>query len=120
MKAYYIPEDDIQSRMVSDVAVDYGLTRQQMAAMLGVSDKTFYNILKSPGLDPNQADRFTFMKNILDEGSQTFNGVENFRDWLHTSQPTLDGHKPVDMLSSLNGAQEVLAAITRIKYGIFA
>jgi putative toxin-antitoxin system antitoxin component (TIGR02293 family) len=116
----YGPPPELPPMVLNEAAVEYSLSRQQMAAMLGVSDKTFYNILKSNTLESQQADRFLFMKNILDEGRATFNGPENFRGWLHSEQSVLGSKKPVDLLASLNGAQEVLATITRIKHGIFA
>lgn len=118
MKPYDILE--IEPSVVAETAMDYGLTKQQMAALLGVSEKTFYNMMKADSLDPQQSDRFTFMKNILQEGRYTFGSASNFRDWLHTEQPTLGGLAPISMMASLNGAQEVLAALLRIRHGIFA
>jgi len=118
MKTYEIPE--VESTSVAEAALDYGLTKQQMAGLLGISEKTFYNMMKADTLDAQQSDRFIFINNILQEGRYTFGSTSNFRDWLHTEQPTLGGQAPIDMMASLNGAQEVLSAIVRIRHGIFA
>ena len=119
MGNYKIP-DDIGITIVQEAQIEYGMSKQSMAKLLGVSDKTYYNLMKAPALDKNQSDRFTYIQNILKEGASTFNGSDNFRDWIHTEQPTLDGVKPIDMLTSITGAQEVLIAISHIKHGIFA
>jgi len=111
--------NDIKASKVEEAAVIYGINRAQMATLLGVSEKTYYNLMKSETLDKNQGDRFTFIQNILEEGVQTFGDSSNLKDWLNTEQPTMGGQKPVVMMSTINGAQDVLAAITRIKHGIF-
>jgi uncharacterized protein (DUF2384 family) len=118
MKSYSIPE--VVPTLVSDVAIDYGITKQQMAALLGVSEKTFYNLMKADHLDTQQSDRFTFIQNILNEGKYTFGDVTNFRDWLHTEQSIFEGATPISHMYSLNGAQQVLASMIRIRQGIFA
>ncbi|MEQ9232045.1 MAG: DUF2384 domain-containing protein [Cyclobacteriaceae bacterium] len=111
--------DPLSARMVSEVAIEYGMTKLEMATLLGVSEKTYYNLMKS-SLDAHQGDRFSYMHNILEEGKHTFNGLSNFKDWLHTEQSTFGGATPLQKMSSLVGAQEVLAEMTKIKHGIFA
>lgn len=112
--------DTIKSTAVKEAVTTYGINRAQMASLLGISEKTYYNMMKSATLDKNQGDRFTFISNILEEGQITFNGHSNFKGWLNSEQPTLGGITPIEMMSTINGAQEVQAAITRIKHGIFA
>ncbi|MEQ9425172.1 MAG: DUF2384 domain-containing protein [Cyclobacteriaceae bacterium] len=114
----YIVKDSPPS-IVKEAAVTYGFSNSQMAELLGVSDKTYYNMMKSKTLDTNQGDRFNFINDILNEGEEAFGSRENFKDWLHSTQPTLNGHTPIKMMATLTGAQEVLATLTRIKYGIF-
>lgn len=113
-------DDPLSASMVNEAAVEYGMTKQEMATLLGVSEKTYYNLMKSPTLDAHQGDRFSYMHSILEEGKHTFNGLSNFKDWLHTEQSTFGGATPLQKMSSLVGAQEVLAEMTKIKHGIFA
>jgi len=119
MRNYEKP-NDIGIGLVLEAQAEYGMSKQSMAKVLGVSDKTFYNLMKLDTLDKNQSDRFTYIQNILKEGTSTFNGSDNFRDWMHTEQPTLGGVKPIDMMASITGAHQVLMAISSIKHGIFA
>ena len=119
MGNYEIP-DEINVSVVQEAQTTYNVSKQGMAKLLGISNKSYYNLMKTTTLDKNQSDRFTYIQNILQEGSVTFNGSSNFREWLHTEQPTLNGAKPIDMLASITGAHRVLVAITSIKHGIFA
>ncbi|MCP4458092.1 MAG: DUF2384 domain-containing protein [Cytophagales bacterium] len=119
MGNYEIP-DAIDVSVVQEAQVTYNVSKQGMAKLLGISNKTYYNLMKTTTLDKNQSDRFTYIQNILKEGASTFNGSDNFREWLHTEQPTLSGAKPLDMLATITGAHEVLVAVSRIKHGIFA
>lgn len=112
--------EDNDPAMLQEAAAEYGLSNHEMARLLGISDKTFYNLMKADKLDLNQSDRFQFVSSILKEGRHAFMGISNFKDWLHSEQVTLGGATPVSKLSTLMGAQEVLAVITRIKHGIFA
>ena len=119
MKNYEMPKA-INVSVVREAQTAYNLSKQGMAKLLGISEKSYYNLMKATALDKNQSDRFTYVQNILKEGSITFNGSSNFREWIHTEQPTLNGIKPIDMLSSITGAHQVLIAIHHIKHGIFA
>lgn len=112
--------ENVNADSVSEAAANYGLSKQDMATLLGISDKTYYNMMKSQTLDNGQSDRFNFINDILSEGINTFNGLTNFKDWLHTEQSTLGGVTPLSKMSSLVGAQEILVEMTRIKHGIFA
>ncbi len=111
--------NSIKSSTVKEAITNYGISRAEMASLLGISEKTFYNMMRSAKLDKNQGDRFIFINKILEEGRITFRGNSNFKDWLKSEQPTLGGFTPIDMMSTINGAQEVQAAIVRIKHGIF-
>lgn len=113
-------EVTIQSKEVNEAAAEYGMSRQDMASLLGISDKTYYNLMKAGKLDLNQSDRFNFIHDILEEGKHTFNGLANFKDWLHTEQSSLGGHTPLAKMATLVGAQEVLSEMIRTRHGIFA
>ncbi len=110
----------VETSKVAEEAVAYGIPKSDMASMLGVSDKTFYNIMQKTYLDRERSDRFHFLHQVLESGKDTFGSEEGFTSWMNTPQPTLDGHKPLDMLSSITGANQVLQMLGRIKHGITA
>lgn len=117
-EAYNI--EDTSPLSVQEAATSYGMTKDHMAAMLGVSEKTYYNMMQKPLLDKERSDRFQFISQILESGEEAFGAKLNFSKWLKTPQPTLDGYIPIDMMSTITGANRVLQIIGRIKHGITA
>jgi putative toxin-antitoxin system antitoxin component (TIGR02293 family) len=40
--------------------------------------------------------------------------------WLRSSQPTLEGRRPIDLLGNPNSRQAIDDVLTRIEHGVFA
>lgn len=112
--------EEVETSKVHEEAVAYGIPKSDMAGILGVSEKTFYNIMQKTHLDRERSDRFHFIDQVLQSGKEAFGSEENFSAWMKTSQPTLEGNKPLDMLTSITGANKVLQLLGRIKHGITA
>ncbi|MEQ9466344.1 MAG: DUF2384 domain-containing protein [Ekhidna sp.] len=105
---------------VNEAAIAYGMTKDDMAGIMGVSEKTYYNMMQKPTLDRERSDRFQFIRQILESGEEALGSKSNFSAWLKTPQPMLDGYIPLDMMSTITGANRVLQILGRIKHGITA
>ena len=105
---------------VKEAAAAYGMTRDEMAGVLGISEKTYYNMMQKSTLDQERSDRFSFIQQILTSGEEAFGSKNNFSQWLKTPQSPLDGYIPLDMMSTITGANRVLQILGRIKHGITA
>ena len=117
-KSYQI--EDQETSRVEEASVSYGIPKNDMASLMGVSEKTYYNIMQKETLDRERSDRFHFIEQILTSGEETFGSKENFSNWMKTSQPTLNHHVPLDMMSTITGANKILQVLGRIKHGITA
>ncbi|WP_425390892.1 antitoxin Xre/MbcA/ParS toxin-binding domain-containing protein [Ekhidna sp.] len=115
-KEYKIEVTD--SALVKEAAVDYGISRDDMAGLLGVSEKTYYNMMQKNHLDAERSDRFHFIRQILASGEEAFGSKTNLSKWLKTPQSSLDGYTPLNMMSTITGANRVLLVLGRIKHGI--
>ena len=67
----YIVEQ-VETSKVSEKAAVYGIPKSDMAGILGVSEKTFYNIMQKEHLDRERSDRFHFIHQVLQSGKATF------------------------------------------------
>ena len=76
-------------------------TKLMIEGVLGVSEKTYYNIMLKSTLDQERSDRFQFIQSILESGEETFGTKANLSNWLNTPQPTLDGYTPKNMMSTI-------------------
>ena len=115
-KEYRLEEAEISQ--VKEAALAYNLAREDMANILGVSEKTYYNMMQKPNLDTEKSDRFYFIQQILNSGEEALGSKLSLSKWLKTSQPMLDGYIPLDMMRSITGANRVLQVLGRIKHGI--
>ncbi|MDN5201035.1 DUF2384 domain-containing protein [Fulvivirgaceae bacterium BMA10] len=117
---FYIQEKGIPTKVIKQFEKVYRLNKKQIAFLLGVSEKTLYNLLKESVLDQERSDRFLFIIKIFEEGNETFFGPENLINWLMTPQPMLDNNVPFNLLSSITGGEAVHALMIRVKHGILA
>ncbi len=118
VKEYKLEEAKISQ--VKEAAAAYNLAREEMAGILGVSEKTYYNMMQKPQLDTDKSDRFHFIQQILKSGAEALGSKASLSKWLKTPQPMLDGYIPLDMMRSITGANRVLQILGRIKHGITA
>lgn len=117
-KEYKIEKTD--SSLVKEAAIEYEIPREDMAGLLGVSEKTYYNMMQKSYLDDEKSDRFQFIKQILASGEEAFGSKSNLSKWLKTPQSILEGYTPLSMMSTITGANRVLQLLGRIKHGITA
>lgn len=112
--------ENVDVSKVEEFEEQYGLSKRQMATLVGVSEKTYYNLLTNNKLDEDRSDRFLYLNKIFEEGKEAFFTEQNLSDWLNAPQPSLDGLRPIEMMSSINGAQAVYHEIGKIKYGVLS
>lgn len=117
-KAYEVIEEGIQVSVVEDFQATYHVPNRQMALLLGVAEKTYYNVMNQSKLDFDRSDRFLFVKKIFEQGKEALMSEDALMEWLNHPQSFCEGRKPVDLLKSINGAQEVYDQLGRIKYGV--
>ena len=120
LKMYDMANLGLDTTVVKEMEAVYGIPKPQMAHLMGVSEKTYYNAIAKPKLDRDRSDRFLFISKIFDEGENTFGSAANFKTWLYQPHPSLNNHPPIKLMESLNGAQAVHAEIIRTKYGVLS
>ena len=120
IKRYQLAEEGLQTHMVREFEVAYGISKHEMADLMGISEKTYYNLLLKDKLDRERSDRFLFIEKIFEEGEETFTSKQNFNRWLRLPHPSLGNQKPIDLLDSLNGAQAVHAEIIRTRHNVLS
>ncbi|SNT26237.1 putative toxin-antitoxin system antitoxin component, TIGR02293 family [Ekhidna lutea] len=118
MKFYKIKE--AKSDEVKEAVAAYGFTKDDMAGILGVSEKTYYNMMQKPTLGQEKSDRFHFIQQIFESGEEALGSKNSLSNWLKTPQPMLDGYVPLDMMRTITGSNRVLQILGRIKHGITA
>lgn len=98
------------------------LTDRQLAAMLGISEKTLGRIKEDEGrrLDAVSSDRLYRLARIFAIAEHALESAEAAHEWLHHPQVGLGNQVPLDCLQTEVGAREVENLLGRIEYGVFS
>lgn len=113
-------ENGVEVSYVSDFEEIYQISKRQMATYLGVSEKTYYNMMNDQLLDTHRSDKFLQLSKVFTEGVHTFMSKEGFQQWLDTPQLAFGNRKPSEYLHTFSGLDEVYTELQRIKFGVLA
>ena len=99
----------------------YGLTHKQMAYLMAVSEKGYYNLLnKNSSLSKYQSGQFLKVAEVFREGEEALMSKEAFLEWLQQPHWYLNHKKPFDLLDTPIGADAVIEELGRAKYGMLS
>ncbi len=99
----------------------YGLTHKQMAYLLAVSEKGYYNLLNKDGsLSKYQSGQFLKVAEVFREGEEALMSKEAFLEWLQQPHWYFKHKKPFDLLDTPIGADAVIEELGRAKYGMLS
>lgn len=72
-------------------------------------------------LDPKNSEMIIMLQDLVSYGEMVFNDEkEKFRSWLNNPNYSLGNIKPIDLIDSYTGIEEIKKALVRIEYGNFA
>jgi putative toxin-antitoxin system antitoxin component (TIGR02293 family) len=82
--------------------------------------KTLSHRRKIGTLTSEQSDRLIRAARVLAEAEETFGSQQKAAKWLRRPTTALGGEKPIDLLDTSEGAEQVEALLGRIGHGIAA
>ena len=98
-----------------------GVNDGTLAALLGVSDKTLTRARQANAkLDSSTSDRLFRTARIAAIARDVLESESAAADWLKRPQIGLGGAKPIELLTTAAGAQEVEQLLLRMEYGVYS
>lgn len=95
-----------------------GYTTSELAAVVGVSEKTISRKQTShETLDIVQGDRTIRLAHITLQAENAFHDIDKAMRWLRKPNRVLRGEKPIDLIATEPGAALVRRALGTIEYG---
>lgn len=90
--------------------------------ILGLPQTTYNKKKVSKALlDSRDSELLLQISELIDFGSEVFNEEEaKFQSWLQKPNTALGGAKPLELLDTISGINEVRSCLNRIEYGNFA
>lgn len=106
---------------VDEVARMVGLTDQEMARILNLSERTLHRLRPDVRLDSNASERLLLLEGLIRHGLAVFDSRSDVLSrWLHIPLAELRRQAPVALLDTTTGFGMVHTVLGRIEHGIYA
>jgi len=108
------------SSVIARLAKAFNTSVDEIQRIIGVSRATgTRRRASSAPLRPAWSDRAFRMASAYALAKRVFESPENAREWFKERNRELHGERPIDLLDTDIGTQEVLRTLNRIEYGIY-
>ena len=95
-------------------------TISEWSHILHISERTIHRYAKdNSAFNGMQVERIFHIEKLITLGNLLF-GKIGFKNWLHFKPFSLEFKKPIDMLNTYEGIQEVIDLLGRMQHGISA
>ena len=95
-----------------------GWTPTQLAAALYLSERTLQRRFKQGRFNPAESQRLLRLARLVTTGEDLFSRTGRLGAWLRTPALGLGGQRPVDLLDTDLGTEEVETLVLRLLHGI--
>lgn len=96
------------------------LSQGQMAALVGIPERTIGRRKKEGRLTPSESDRVERTSRIMALAVNVFGEEERAKEWLQRPSRALDGETPLSLLDTDVGVRAVEDELLRIEHGTYA
>jgi putative toxin-antitoxin system antitoxin component (TIGR02293 family) len=100
------------------VTEDYGIPREILAAILHLSPRNLLRRREQNRLSADESDRLYRLARVLAHANRVFGDPEESADWIQAPNRALGKQKPLALLDTDIGAQQVDDVLGRIEHGI--
>jgi putative toxin-antitoxin system antitoxin component (TIGR02293 family) len=105
----------IPARQFDSVAVLVGLSKRELAEKLGLSPRTLST--RKNTLSPEESEKTLRTHELFNEAKEVFGSQTEAQAWMTSPAYGLNNQKPIDLLDTDLGAQQVKGLLSAIKYG---
>lgn len=110
----------VNKSMLEAFASSNSLSRQSLAALLHISERTIQRLSDTDTLAPLPSDRFLQLLRVFAKGRAVFDTPAVFLQWLQSPSTALGGVTPYSMLDTSVGIDEVFATLHRLEQGVYS
>jgi putative toxin-antitoxin system antitoxin component (TIGR02293 family) len=114
-----IVREGLPARVLDALAGNLKLTRGELAAALGIADRTLARRRKEGVFTAEESAKLLRLARVAQRAAQVFEGSDAALDWLKRPNRALGGETPLALLDTEIGAEGVLDVLGRIEHGVF-
>ena len=116
-----LTREGLPSDILRELAKELHIDRQMVASVVGIPVRTLSRRLSSRSrLTPLESDRTVRFARVVAQAKDTFDDLSKAAHWLQTPNRILKGRRPIDLLDTDAGIQEVETVLGRIAYGVYS
>ena len=111
----------LPTRSAVNLGQRFDIQESQMAQVLGLSQRTFSrNKTRATTLDSAKSDRLFRLAKVLARATDVLEDEAAARDWLSRPNRALGDVRPLELLDTDTGVEQVLIILGRIEYGVYS
>lgn len=96
-----------------------GFTETQLLHIAGIAPSTWARRKVEGKLSPAESERVVRLAILFAHAEAVLSGAAHAKAWMEREQPALEGQRPVDLVETTFGAEEINDLLTRLEYGVF-
>lgn len=113
-----ITRKGLPKSVVYSICEVLGISMDKLSDLLHISHRTLQRKADDDLLGVSSTEQLFEIAELVSEGIDVFNTLDNFRSWLHSTPYIFNNQKPLDFLDTRFGIQYVKNIIGRIAHGI--
>lgn len=110
----------ISSAAVDSLAKTICVTQAELAAALGIPERTLARRKKEGMLNSEESAKLVRLARVVLRTEEIFEDLDASLDWLKSPNAALSGATPLSLLDTDIGAESVMDTLGRIEHGVFA
>lgn len=96
-------------------------TNKEMSQMLSISESTLQRRYNSEvPLSKDEAEKAFHITKVIARGMEVYGSLDDFLRFLHANSKALGNIKPIEIMSSSIGRDEILNLLGRIEWGMYS
>jgi len=112
--------EGIEGSAIRRLAAYYDLTQEDLTRLLGIKKRTLQRREQEARLPSGETDRLWRAAVILAEATAILGSRAKASSWLHRENRALGGARPLDMIRTEAGYEEVRNVLGRIEWGVWS
>lgn len=105
---------------LEQVKESFGLDYETLAKVLSVAKATLFNKKGTERFSSSLSEKIFALADLYSYGFSVFESKELFNSWMDQENRALGNIKPIDLLDTMIGVEEVKNIIGRIEHGVYS
>ena len=114
----HITRKGLPKSVVYSICDVLNISMDKLSDLLHISHRTLQRKADDELLSVSNSEQLFEIAEVVSEGIEVFETLDNFRKWMHSTPYIFNGQKPLDFLDTRFGIQYVKNMMGRIAHGI--